>query len=185
MLRYVLAELSPDEAPIASHMAQARNIFESTSAGSMTMLCHTRGSRSATLGGTILWCAPPVFEFACSSSRMFLRSRSGSRKARIQSQAQYRDGGTAPPSSPKLRIDFPPGANVGTRFGADSGDVADVDLDCPEAVELADAYLPPITARANFRGVPFLIVGFLAGIDMFQLCVLLPALQASTFCRYM
>jgi Primase C terminal 2 (PriCT-2)/Bifunctional DNA primase/polymerase, N-terminal len=38
--------------------------------------------------------------------------------------------------------DLDPEGNFGIRFGADSGGLVDVDLDCPEALDLADLYLP-------------------------------------------
>jgi hypothetical protein len=47
---------------------------------------------------------------------------------------------------------FPPGSNIGLVLGDASGGLVDVDLDCPEALELADEYLPPtlcITGRAG------------------------------------
>ena len=42
--------------------------------------------------------------------------------------------------------------NIGLLLGAPSGDLVDVDLDCDEAIELADQYLPPtlaVTGRAS------------------------------------
>ncbi len=47
---------------------------------------------------------------------------------------------------------FPENCNVGIILGEPSGWLVDVDLDCPEAIELADQYLPPtpaITGRAS------------------------------------
>jgi hypothetical protein len=41
-----------------------------------------------------------------------------------------------------------PDANIGIRLGPASGDLVDVDLDCPEALAIADLYLP--TTRAIF-----------------------------------
>ncbi len=41
---------------------------------------------------------------------------------------------------------FPDNCNVGIILGEPSGWLVDVDLDCPEAVELADQYLPPTPA---------------------------------------
>lgn len=38
---------------------------------------------------------------------------------------------------------FADGDNVGVRLGAPSGGLVDIDLDCPEAVALAPAFLPP------------------------------------------
>jgi hypothetical protein len=38
------------------------------------------------------------------------------------------------------------GRNVATRLGPASGDLVDVDLDCSEALVLADLYLPPTGA---------------------------------------
>lgn len=44
--------------------------------------------------------------------------------------------------------DFAAGDNVGVKQGVASGGIVDVDLDCPEALALADLYLP--TTRAEF-----------------------------------
>lgn len=41
---------------------------------------------------------------------------------------------------------FPEGCNIGLILGEPSGWLVDVDLDCPEAIELADQYLPPTPA---------------------------------------
>jgi hypothetical protein len=41
---------------------------------------------------------------------------------------------------------FQPNMNVGVRLGPVSGNLVDVDLDCEEAVELADEFLPPTAA---------------------------------------
>jgi hypothetical protein len=41
---------------------------------------------------------------------------------------------------------FPDNCNVGIILGEPSGWLVDVDLDCPEAIELADQYLPPTPA---------------------------------------
>ena len=38
--------------------------------------------------------------------------------------------------------DFPPGGNVGLILGPRSGELVDIDLDCAEALALADIYLP-------------------------------------------
>jgi Primase C terminal 2 (PriCT-2)/Bifunctional DNA primase/polymerase, N-terminal len=43
-------------------------------------------------------------------------------------------------------LDFDPLGNIGIRWGADSGGLVDVDLDCCEALELADIYLPATQA---------------------------------------
>jgi len=54
-----------------------------------------------------------------------------------------------------LRLDpevFPDGCNIGIILGEPSGWLVDIDLDCPEAIELADQYLPPtpsITGRPS------------------------------------
>ena len=42
--------------------------------------------------------------------------------------------------------DFTAGCNVGLILGPRSGDTVDIDLDCPEALALADIYLPPTGA---------------------------------------
>jgi Bifunctional DNA primase/polymerase, N-terminal len=39
-----------------------------------------------------------------------------------------------------------PGGNIGVQLGPCSGDLVDIDLDCPEALVLADIYLPPTGA---------------------------------------
>jgi hypothetical protein len=44
--------------------------------------------------------------------------------------------------------------NVGIRFGADSGGLVDVDLDCTEALELADIYLPATGAEFGRASKP-------------------------------
>src|SRR5215831_8766646 len=44
--------------------------------------------------------------------------------------------------------DFPDGCNIGVVLGPPSGELVDGDLDCPEAIALADLYLPP--TRAEF-----------------------------------
>jgi Primase C terminal 2 (PriCT-2)/Bifunctional DNA primase/polymerase, N-terminal len=49
----------------------------------------------------------------------------------------------AEPDLPRL---FGHGENIGIILGAPSGHLVDVDLDCPEAVLLADRYLPPTSA---------------------------------------
>lgn len=41
--------------------------------------------------------------------------------------------------------------NIGVRFGADSGGLTDVDLDCQEAIELADDFLPTTDAEFGRR----------------------------------
>lgn len=41
---------------------------------------------------------------------------------------------------------FPENSNIGIILGEPSGWLVDVDLDCPEAIELADQYLPPTPA---------------------------------------
>ena len=49
----------------------------------------------------------------------------------------------------KLRLKpeaFPENSNIGIILGEPSGWIVDVDLDCPEAIELADQYLPPTVA---------------------------------------
>jgi hypothetical protein len=39
------------------------------------------------------------------------------------------------------------GGNIGVRLGRGSGELVDIDLDCPEALALADLYLPPTQAE--------------------------------------
>ncbi len=46
-----------------------------------------------------------------------------------------------------LPSDFLDGCNVGLLLGQKSGEIADVDLDCTEALVLADTYLPPTGAE--------------------------------------
>jgi hypothetical protein len=43
-------------------------------------------------------------------------------------------------------IDFGPNDNIGILLGPKSSDLVDIDLDCPEAIQLADYYLPPTAA---------------------------------------
>ena len=43
--------------------------------------------------------------------------------------------------------DFPPGGNVAVILGPRSGELVDIDLDCPEALGLADLYLPQTGAE--------------------------------------
>lgn len=81
----------------------------------------------------------------------------------------YRDRGWVPVPIPRgakaptdpawqrrtLHDPWPPGDwNVGVLLGEPSGGLVDVDLDCPEAVQLAPAFLPPTAAfsRAPERG---------------------------------
>lgn len=57
----------------------------------------------------------------------------------------------------KLRLKsdvFPENANVGIILGEPSGWLVDIDLDCPEAVELADQYLPPTPAITGRPSAP-------------------------------
>lgn len=50
--------------------------------------------------------------------------------------------------------DFPPGCNIGLILGPRSGNVVDVDLDCVEALALADIYLPPTGAVFGRKSKP-------------------------------
>ncbi len=50
--------------------------------------------------------------------------------------------------------DFSPSSNIGLLLGEPSGWLVDVDLDCPEAVELADEYLPRTEAETGRPGNP-------------------------------
>ena len=50
--------------------------------------------------------------------------------------------------------DFPPGCNVAMLLGPRSGNTVDVDLDCPEALALADVYLPPTGAQFGRAAKP-------------------------------
>jgi hypothetical protein len=45
-------------------------------------------------------------------------------------------------TSDDLKIYFPSDGNIGLRLGPDSGNLVDIDLDCPEAILLARAFLP-------------------------------------------
>ncbi|MFV0441969.1 MAG: bifunctional DNA primase/polymerase, partial [Planctomycetaceae bacterium] len=45
-------------------------------------------------------------------------------------------------------------ANVGIALGEPSNWLVDVDLDCPEAIELADQFLPPTSAMTGRAGKP-------------------------------
>src|SRR6056297_1837287 len=49
---------------------------------------------------------------------------------------------------------FPEGCNIGLILGEPSGWLVDVDLDCPEAIELADRYLPPTPAVTGRPSAP-------------------------------
>ena len=50
--------------------------------------------------------------------------------------------------------DFRPDDNVGIRFGADSAGLVDIDLDCHEAIDLADIYLPATGAEFGRTSKP-------------------------------
>jgi hypothetical protein len=56
------------------------------------------------------------------------------------------------PTAPKWQLqkwqpdDFGADDNIGVLLGPRSGDLVDIDLDCPEALALADIYLPPTGA---------------------------------------
>ncbi len=50
--------------------------------------------------------------------------------------------------------DFPPGCNVAMLLGPRSGNTVDVDLDCPEALALADVYLPQTGAQFGRASKP-------------------------------
>lgn len=49
---------------------------------------------------------------------------------------------------------FPANSNIGIILGEPSGWLVDVDLDCPEAIELADSYLPPTSAITGRPSAP-------------------------------
>ncbi len=49
---------------------------------------------------------------------------------------------------------FPNQGNIGIILGEPSGWLVDVDLDCPEAIELADSYLPPTPAITGRPSAP-------------------------------
>lgn len=56
---------------------------------------------------------------------------------------------------PQIENVFGDSSNVGLLLGDPSGGLVDIDLDCPEAIELAPQYLPPtlaVTGRANNPG---------------------------------
>lgn len=72
-------------------------------------------------------------------------------------------GSKAPrlPGWPTLRFErnelaahFPEGGNIGLLLGEPSGGLVDVDLDCPEALRLASAFLPPTAMRHGRTGKP-------------------------------
>jgi hypothetical protein len=44
--------------------------------------------------------------------------------------------------------------NVGIILGPPSGELVDIDLDCPEAIELADLYVPPTGAEFGRKSKP-------------------------------
>lgn len=57
----------------------------------------------------------------------------------------------------KLRLEpkvFPENGNVGLILGEPSGWLVDVDLDCPEAIDFADQYLPPTPAITGRPSAP-------------------------------
>ena len=60
------------------------------------------------------------------------------RKGAVEKEWQTRSFGPA---------DFPPGGNVAVILGPRSGELVDVDLNSPEALGLADLYLPPTGAE--------------------------------------
>jgi hypothetical protein len=53
-----------------------------------------------------------------------------------------------------LRAAFAAIANVGVLLGTPSGGLVDVDLDCPEALALASAFLPPTALRSGRTSAP-------------------------------
>lgn len=62
---------------------------------------------------------------------------------------------------PKIRLTeqdlpdrFPKDANIGIILGDASGGLVDIDLDCPEALELADALLPSTKAIFGRKSAP-------------------------------
>src|SRR5882672_11165842 len=46
------------------------------------------------------------------------------------------------------------GGNIGVQLGHASGGLVDIDLDCPEAIELAPQYLPPTPAKFGRASKP-------------------------------
>ena len=50
--------------------------------------------------------------------------------------------------------DFPNGSNVGVILGPRSGELVDIDLDCAEALALADLYLPATEAIFGRKSKP-------------------------------
>jgi hypothetical protein len=50
--------------------------------------------------------------------------------------------------------DFAEGGNIGLILGPRSGEMVDIDLDCPEALGLADIYLPPTGAEFGRASKP-------------------------------
>ena len=55
-------------------------------------------------------------------------------------------------SPERVEADFPAAGNIGVLLGEVSGDLTDLDLDCPEALRLAPAFLPPtglVSGRAS------------------------------------
>lgn len=57
-------------------------------------------------------------------------------------------------SEAALEDDFPPGINVGILLGEPSGGLIDIDLDCPEARDLAPAILPDSTSVFGRSSTP-------------------------------
>src|SRR5580700_7972649 len=51
------------------------------------------------------------------------------------------------PSADEVRRHLAAGGNIGVRLGPPSGELVDIDLDCPEALRLADLLLPVTQAE--------------------------------------
>src|SRR5438132_1129081 len=51
-------------------------------------------------------------------------------------------------------VDLDPKGNVALRLGRRSGNLVDIDLDCQEALKLADLYLPPTGAEFGRESKP-------------------------------
>src|SRR5438046_47694 len=74
-------------------------------------------------------------------------------------------------SADEARRHLARGGNIGVRLGPASGELVDIDLDCPEVLAVADTYLPPTQAifgRASKPRSHRLYVALGAGFETFH-----------------
>src|SRR5262249_33658078 len=72
-----------------------------------------------------------------------------------RSKAPYEKGwATKPRTKETIAKDFNDRGNIGLQLGARSRGLTDVDLDCPVAIRLANAFLPPTPARCGRHSAP-------------------------------